>query len=261
MQSGAIKIGRCTLDTRNRSLSNQEGRQSPLTFKSAQLIQILAEHAGNVVNRDLLIESVWGDNFQVGSIRLYDEIWKIRQAFDELGVTDVRVLTVPRLGYCLEIDDVSESANQLKSSESSAQPTLPPRLLAAWLLALPMVALSLRNLLEKQQGGANNSKDQERADETSRLGEMLAMLNRHEDVFGAPGDLVSLLSQLEMILKYDAGKEHAESGPVENLQDVSQVNSRKERMNKVGRRDFGNKQSRSRSSSTSARRTRTGTSH
>lgn len=261
MQSGAITIGHCTLDMRNRSLINREGRRSVLTFKSAQLVQILAEHTGEVVNRDLLIESVWGDNFQVGSIRLYDEIWKIRQAFDELGVTDARVLTVPRLGYRLEIDDVSESASQPQYPESSALPTLPPRLLAAWLLALPMVALSLRNLLEKQQGDANNSEDQEAADESSRLEEMLAMLNRHENDVGATGDLESLLSHLEMVLKYDAGKEHAESGPVQNLQDPSRVNSRKTNMKKVGRRDFGNKQSRSGSSSNSARRTRTGTSH
>jgi DNA-binding response OmpR family regulator len=61
VEKGMISIGEFTFDAKNYELRLGENRQK-LTKKESDLLKILAEHQGQVMERALLANMVWGDD-------------------------------------------------------------------------------------------------------------------------------------------------------------------------------------------------------
>jgi DNA-binding winged helix-turn-helix (wHTH) protein len=100
-----IEIGSSVLDLTTRNLHTPQGQVIHLSQKSVELLKVLIEFQGQMVSRNTLIDLVWSNNYIVGSHRIYDEIWKIRNVLKRADISNVTLQTVPRKGYILNIFD------------------------------------------------------------------------------------------------------------------------------------------------------------
>ena len=75
------------------------GEVVELTYKEYELLHILIQNAGIVLKRDLLMERVWGTDFEGESRTLDMHIKTLRQ---KLGDSSHYIKTVRNVGYCME---------------------------------------------------------------------------------------------------------------------------------------------------------------
>jgi two-component system KDP operon response regulator KdpE len=105
-QSGdpVVNIGRLSIDLANRAVFI-EGERLALTRKEFRLLQILAQHAGNVVTHSQLLKEVWGAGHDQDSHYLRIFVRKLRQKI-ELDPTQPKLLlTELGVGYRLSMED------------------------------------------------------------------------------------------------------------------------------------------------------------
>jgi two-component system OmpR family response regulator len=76
------------------------GRNIELTDKEFQLLRTLAEHAGQAVPRDMLLEKVWGLQFDPQTNLIDVHVSKLRAKIDK-GFQPALIRTVRTLGYAL----------------------------------------------------------------------------------------------------------------------------------------------------------------
>lgn len=89
------------LDTERGTLVDAAGREVALRPKSAEVLRCLAENAGHVVSREVLMSAVWPNVF-VTDDSITQCITEIRRA---LGSEATRLLrTFPRRGYLLDVE-------------------------------------------------------------------------------------------------------------------------------------------------------------
>ncbi|QQS40626.1 MAG: winged helix-turn-helix domain-containing protein [Acidobacteriota bacterium] len=91
------EFGEFVLDTERRVLWY---RNEPvnLQLKEIELLAVLTEQGGEVVTKEVLLDRVWADSF-VEESNLSRHVYRIRKAFQELGVSEELIQTVPRRGY------------------------------------------------------------------------------------------------------------------------------------------------------------------
>ena len=70
-----------------------------LTFKEYELLKLLLHHAGIVVSREIILERVWGIDFEGESRTLDMHIRTLRQKLGEAGGM---IRTVRNVGYMIE---------------------------------------------------------------------------------------------------------------------------------------------------------------
>lgn len=75
------------------------GEVVELTYKEYELLHILIQNAGIVLKRDVLMERIWGTDFEGESRTLDMHIKTLRQ---KLGENSHYIKTVRNVGYCLE---------------------------------------------------------------------------------------------------------------------------------------------------------------
>ncbi len=112
---GAYAFGPFQLDTRERRLL-RDGEVVPLTLKAFDLLQVLVENHGHLLQKDELLRRVWPDAI-VEENNLTVTISALRKALDE-GPTDRQYIeTVPRRGYRFVADfrDSAASAGNAAS--------------------------------------------------------------------------------------------------------------------------------------------------
>src|SRR5512143_38813 len=68
--------------------------------KAMQLLVFMAEHSGEVLSREVLLNAVWGDAFVTDQV-LSNTISSIRHAFAEEGKDYIE--TIPKSGYLLKV--------------------------------------------------------------------------------------------------------------------------------------------------------------
>ena len=101
MSTSRIKIGNVALNSRLGRLEDRAGKALHLRPKSYRMLEVLAEHRGELVSKDDLAAAVWRD------VAVTDEsvsqcVSDIRRA---LGADSAKLLrTVPRRGYVLEAE-------------------------------------------------------------------------------------------------------------------------------------------------------------
>jgi two-component system KDP operon response regulator KdpE len=103
-----IKIGPITIDLAARTVSN-DGARITLTPKEYRLLQILAQHAGNVVTHQYLLKEVWGSPHMHDTHYLRIFVRKLRQKI-ETDPTQPRILlTELGVGYRLAMPEAASS--------------------------------------------------------------------------------------------------------------------------------------------------------
>jgi two-component system KDP operon response regulator KdpE len=95
-----LKVGRVTFDFAARSVSI-DGRRISLTRKEYRLLQVLAQHAGNVVTHQFLLKEVWGSPHLHDTHYLRIFVRKLRQKIEEDPTQPRILLTELGVGYRL----------------------------------------------------------------------------------------------------------------------------------------------------------------
>jgi len=98
-----VRAGRLTIDLAARTVSI-DGRPVSLSPKEYRLLQVLAQHAGNVVTHLHLLREVWGNAHSDDAHYLRIFVRKLRQKIEK-DPTQPRILTTELgVGYRLSVD-------------------------------------------------------------------------------------------------------------------------------------------------------------
>lgn len=100
-ESDVFSIGRYTLDSKNLTLTHASGPIQKLTAKEAKILRLLCLNSNAVVERDVLLNSVWGkdDYFTGRSMDVF--ITKLRKYLKD--DESVNILNIHGVGFKLEI--------------------------------------------------------------------------------------------------------------------------------------------------------------
>ena len=91
-----FSIGAHTVDAKRLVLVGAKGREEALSMREFKFLRHLAAHAGEVVLRDTLLNTLWGFNFG-GNTRVLDQmVFHLRK---KLGTDAVHIETVHRAGF------------------------------------------------------------------------------------------------------------------------------------------------------------------
>jgi len=72
-----------------------------LTVRQSEILQILAENIGQIVDRDSILQHVWGDTSYANSLALNVQITYIRRILTD---TSISIVAIKRKGYLLKTD-------------------------------------------------------------------------------------------------------------------------------------------------------------
>jgi TolB-like protein/DNA-binding winged helix-turn-helix (wHTH) protein/Tfp pilus assembly protein PilF len=111
---GDLRIGQWNVDPKLDEIS-QPGRVVKLEPRTMRLLVYLAEHAGDVVELQQILDHVW-PNVVVGSHSAYNAVAHLRRILGDDGDSATYIATVPRKGYRL----VAEVSRQLGAREAPA---------------------------------------------------------------------------------------------------------------------------------------------
>ncbi len=95
-----IHIGDAVVDVENNSAVSGEKRFQ-LSFYETAILQLLAEHRGQVVSRDDILDNVWGFDANPTNRTIDNFIVKLRRKFEPDPSNPVYILTVYGQGYKL----------------------------------------------------------------------------------------------------------------------------------------------------------------
>jgi two-component system, OmpR family, KDP operon response regulator KdpE len=99
-----LKLGHVTLDFATRSVSI-EGRRIMLTRKEYRLLEVLAQHAGNVLTHQHLLKEVWGTLHLNDMHYLRIMIRNLRRKIEADPTRPRLIRTELGIGYRLDTDD------------------------------------------------------------------------------------------------------------------------------------------------------------
>ena len=117
-----IRSGRLTIDFGSR-LVTIDGERVPLTPKEYRLLQVLAQHAGNVVTHQHLLKEVWGSPHvhDIHYLRIF--VRKLRQKIEVDATKPQILLTELGIGYRLAMPARSARCRSAKSLKLNAKIT------------------------------------------------------------------------------------------------------------------------------------------
>ena len=99
-----LRVGDVSLNIKQRCVV-RGGRESPLTPKQAQLLEIFLCHPGEVLTRAFLMKQVWDTDY-LGDTRTLDvHVHWVRKAIEEDPRSPVYLRTVRRVGYRFEVPE------------------------------------------------------------------------------------------------------------------------------------------------------------
>ncbi len=119
LSESSFLIERCTIHPNLNRVDGHDGNTTHLEPKAMQLLVFMAERADEVLHRDLLLHSVWGDAFVCDQV-LTNAISQIRQSFGEAGRDYVQ--TIPKKGYRLTARVLPDSPPLPRTQESPPVP-------------------------------------------------------------------------------------------------------------------------------------------
>jgi DNA-binding response OmpR family regulator len=96
-----LKFGDLSLDMTRREIKIND-RLLPLKPKEFELLSYFARHRGQVLSRDLILETVWGWDFTGGSRTVDVHVRWLREKIEENPAVPVRIVTVRGAGYRFE---------------------------------------------------------------------------------------------------------------------------------------------------------------
>ncbi len=78
------------------------GHRQHLTVRQSDILLLLAQNLGNIVERDLILERVWGNGSYANSLALNVQITYIRKMLDP--DTSISIVSLKKRGYILEVN-------------------------------------------------------------------------------------------------------------------------------------------------------------
>ena len=93
-----LSVGEISLDV-ERHMVKVAGESCELTYKEYELLKLLLANAGIVTSREVILDRVWGTDFEGESRTLDMHIKTLRQKLKESGQ---RIKTVRNVGYILD---------------------------------------------------------------------------------------------------------------------------------------------------------------
>lgn len=161
LETNSFEFGGFLLDAKEKVLL-RNGAPIPLTPKAFQLLQILVKNHGHLVEREALINAVWGDSF-VEEGNLTFTIGMLRKALADTKQNPRFIETVPKRGYRFvakveESPEVPIPAAEVKANELIAPSQKPYFLTAIGIILLisvfgiAFVWLNGENLASQKQG-------------------------------------------------------------------------------------------------------------
>jgi two-component system KDP operon response regulator KdpE len=102
-----VKAGPLTIDLAARIVT-LNGTRVTLTPKEYRLLQLLAQHAGNVVTHQYLLKEVWGSPHMHDTHYLRIFVRKLRQKIEQDPTQPQILLTELGVGYRLANPDVAQ---------------------------------------------------------------------------------------------------------------------------------------------------------
>ncbi|MBR6733997.1 MAG: response regulator transcription factor [Kiritimatiellae bacterium] len=100
VNADTFMIGSARIDARRFLVVTDEPPDQPLTIRELGLLKEFAEHPGEVLSRDALLDKVWGVNYAGGTRTLDQHIVQVRR---KLGKSDDLIETVRGVGYRLRV--------------------------------------------------------------------------------------------------------------------------------------------------------------
>ena len=97
-----ITIGQTIFD-RNLSTIETSGIVQHLSARQSEILTILAQHIGQTVERETILQSVWGNDSHANSLALNVQITYLRKALT-LDST-ISIVSLKKRGYILEVND------------------------------------------------------------------------------------------------------------------------------------------------------------
>ena len=101
----SARSGRCSIDLATRSVSI-DGTRLPLSPKEYRLLQVLAQHAGNVVTHQFLLKEVWGVKHVHDAHYLRIFVRKLRRKIEKDPTQPPILVTELGVGYRLAQDEL-----------------------------------------------------------------------------------------------------------------------------------------------------------
>lgn len=98
MEEKNLKIGNIVIDNEKHAVYVEE-TLCELTFKEFELLKLLVKNTGIVMSRNVIMERIWGADFEGESRTLDMHIKTLRQ---KLGKSGSRIKTVRNVGYIIE---------------------------------------------------------------------------------------------------------------------------------------------------------------
>lgn len=100
--STRITIGRTIFD-RNHSTIEIDGVQRHLSVRQSEILTILVQNINKTVERETILQSVWGNNSYANSLALNVQITYLRKL---LGAdTTISIVSLKKRGYILEVNN------------------------------------------------------------------------------------------------------------------------------------------------------------
>ena len=90
-----------TLFRPNLSSLTYSGETHSLSVRQAEILQLLAENIGKVVERDIILEKIWGDASYSNSLALNVQITYLRRLLTDPRVT---ITSIKKKGYVLGVE-------------------------------------------------------------------------------------------------------------------------------------------------------------
>jgi TolB-like protein/DNA-binding winged helix-turn-helix (wHTH) protein len=142
----------------------RDGATLHLEGRAMLLLQYLAEHAGEIVSVEELLDRVW-PGVMVSSDSVYQAVALLRRQLGDDSRQPTYIATVPRLGYRLvaRVTPVEESLepSEMQSRTSSAKDLQISKIQAKWVVAaVVLVGLAIVatwSVLVRNRAGANPS--------------------------------------------------------------------------------------------------------
>jgi two-component system OmpR family response regulator len=98
--SQEIRIGKVTINLERQEVT-RNGKKVLLTAKEFKLLQVLAEHQGKTVTRNMLLEKVWGYHFDPQTNILDVHLSKLRNKLNSSKEEQPIIRTIRSVGYAL----------------------------------------------------------------------------------------------------------------------------------------------------------------
>jgi two-component system OmpR family response regulator len=103
-QTSTFNVGDLVLDTEQRTV-HRAGEAIDLKPREYSLLEFLVRHAGHVVTRAMLLESVWNYHFDSRSNVIDMHIGQLRRKISLNGRLSVMIQTVRNVGYVLHASE------------------------------------------------------------------------------------------------------------------------------------------------------------